>query len=113
MTLAAFLATLTQPAPPDLPPLLIALWNAGARRWDAAHDIAQSIDTPDGAWVHAYLHRVEGDLGNARYWYRRAGRPEATDALDAEWRRVAEALLEAAAAPDAGDRDAAPRDLTV
>jgi hypothetical protein len=51
------------------------------------------MDSADAAWLHAYLHRREGDLGNARYWYRRAGRPEATDTLDAEWIRLAEQFL--------------------
>jgi hypothetical protein len=49
----------------------------------------------DAAWVHAYLHRVEGDLGNARYWYRQAGRSPAAGALDAEWDAIAAALLAA------------------
>src|SRR5829696_4032072 len=93
MTLAELVDTLQRSAPPDLPPLLVALWHAGAKRWDAAHEIAQSIDTPDAAWVHAYLHRVEGDLGNARYWYRRAGQPEGTSDLRAEWRGIVMALL--------------------
>jgi hypothetical protein len=75
-------------------PLLRALWHEARGRWDEAHRIAQDVDTADGAWVHAYLHRREGDLGNARYWYRRADRPEATDALDAEWTRIAETLLQ-------------------
>jgi hypothetical protein len=48
--------------------------------------------TKDAAWVHAYLHRVEGDLSNADYWYRRAGKPAASDALDAEWQRIVDAL---------------------
>jgi len=49
----------------------------------------------DCAWVHAYLHRVEGDLGNARYWYRQAQRPVATAPLTAEWDAIAEILLQA------------------
>ena len=55
--------------------------------------IAQDIDGGDGAWVHAYLHRVEGDLGNAGYWYRQAGQPVAKDSLEAEWERIVSALL--------------------
>ncbi len=60
--------------------------------WDAAHRIVQSIDTPEAAWIHAYLHRVEGDLGNAAYWYRRAGRPGCTGSLEAEREAIRGAL---------------------
>jgi hypothetical protein len=95
MTFDQFTATLERPAPPDLPPLLRALWHAARGEWDAAHEIAQSIETADAAWVHAYLHRVEGDSSNARYWYRRARQPEATDSTPSEWARIAAALLDA------------------
>jgi hypothetical protein len=78
---------------PGLAPPLAALWWAAKGDWDAAHKIVQDEDTSDAAWVHAYLHRVEGDLGNAGYWYRRAGKPEAKDSLKAEWERIASALL--------------------
>jgi hypothetical protein len=61
--------------------------------WDSAHQIAQDDDSRDGAWVHAYLHRKEGDAGNAAYWYRRAAQPVASGALDEEWRSIANALL--------------------
>jgi hypothetical protein len=60
--------------------------------WDQAHKIVQDEGDANSAWVHAYLHRVEGDLGNASYWYRQAGRPVANDSLDAEWERIAAAL---------------------
>lgn len=94
MTLAEFRATLSSSAPPpDLPPLLGALWHDARGEWEAAHHLAQDIESADGAWVHAYLHRKEGDAGNAAYWYRRAGQPVAHDSLDGEWARIAEALL--------------------
>jgi hypothetical protein len=83
----------TAPAPALAPPLA-ALWWAAKGDWDAAHRIVQDEPTRDAAWVHAYLHRVEGDLGNAGYWYRQAGQPAAKDALDAEWERIAAALIE-------------------
>jgi hypothetical protein len=87
-------ATLSDAAPaPGLAPPLKALWWAAKGDWSKAHTIVQDEDTADAAWVHAYLHRVEGDLGNAGYWYRRAGKPAATDSLDAEWERIASALL--------------------
>ena len=80
-----------QPAPSLRPPLA-ALWWAAKGDWDRAHKIVQDESGRDAAWVHAYLHRVEGDLGNAGYWYRQAGQPVAQDALDAEWERIAAAL---------------------
>jgi len=87
-------ATLTDAAPaPDLAPPLKALWWAAKGDWGKAHNIVQDEESADAAWVHAYLHRVEGDLGNASYWYRRAGKPAASDSLDAEWERIAAALL--------------------
>jgi hypothetical protein len=60
--------------------------------WDHAHRIVQDISTPEAAWVHAYLHRVEGDLGNAAYWYRRAGKPECRASLEEEWQELYEAF---------------------
>ncbi|HAJ34643.1 MAG TPA: hypothetical protein DCL15_02955 [Chloroflexi bacterium] len=93
MQLSEFQASLSQPTPPaGLSPALQALWYAAKGDWERAHEITQ----PGGSaldWVHAYLHRVEGDLGNAAYWYRRAGKPVATGALDAEWAELATALL--------------------
>jgi hypothetical protein len=72
VTLADFTATLNRPAPPDVSPALVALWHDARGDWARAHNIAQDIDDASGAWVHAYLHRREGDLANARYWYRQA-----------------------------------------
>ena len=94
MTLAEFRASLTNAKPPSLPPLLVALWHDATGDWDAAHRVAQEIEDEAGAWVHAYLHRKEGDLGNAQYWYRRAQQPTAIDSLEQEWARIAAALLE-------------------
>ena len=81
-------------SPPEgLPPALLALWWDARGDWHAAHELAQSAPDPEGAWVHAYLHRVDGDLANAGYWYRRAGRPAADGDLKEEWRAIAAALL--------------------
>jgi hypothetical protein len=92
--MAEFKASLTGAAPaPGLGALLAALWWAGKGNWDQAHRIAQDVPTAEGSWVHAYLHRVEGDLGNAGYWYRQAGQPVAKDSLETEWERIASALL--------------------
>lgn len=93
MTLDEFRQTLGAAAAPDLPPLLQALWHARTGDWDQAHRIAQDVNGADGAWVHAYLHRKEGDLSNARYWYRQAGREAATEPLEAEWARIVDELF--------------------
>lgn len=79
--------------PPGLSGALLALWHDARGDWDAAHEAAQGDGTADGAWVHAYLHRREGDPANAAYWYRRAGRPVAVCGLEAEWGQIAGALL--------------------
>jgi hypothetical protein len=94
MTLDQFKATLSEHAPPaGLAPALVALWHDACGDWDKAHGVAQDIDDETGAWVHAYLHRKEGDLSNAGYWYRRAGKPPATGSLEAELDAIAAALL--------------------
>lgn len=72
---------------------LLALWWDGQGDWQKAHEIAQDVPGADGAWVHAYLHRKEGDAGNAAYWYRRAGRPVADGDLELEWERIVEEML--------------------
>ena len=72
---------------------LTALWWAGNDNRDKAHDIVMSAEGADCAWVHAYLHRVEGDRDNARYWYRQARREVASGDLAAEWAAIAAALL--------------------
>lgn len=96
MTLTEFRDSLGHRAPPaDAGGALAALWYDARGDWNAAHEAAQEIEDASGAWVHAYLHRKEGDHGNAAYWYRRAGQPVATDTLDAEWSRIAAALLTA------------------
>jgi hypothetical protein len=80
--------------PEDIPLLLQALLLESAGDWASAHRIAQSDGSQDGSWVHAYLHRVEGDLGNASYWYRSAGRAMPEISIDEEWEYIAMALLE-------------------
>jgi hypothetical protein len=76
-----------------LPAPLAALWWAKNGDWDKAHRIVQDETGFDAAWVHAYLHRAEGDLGNAGYWYPQARKPAATGELDAEWAAMVDALL--------------------
>ncbi|MGE9271108.1 MAG: hypothetical protein ACQKBU_09930 [Verrucomicrobiales bacterium] len=82
-------------APAGLAPEAHCLWLAKAGRWDAAHDLCQDLPNPAGAWIHAWLHREEGDYGNACYWYSQAGKaaPKADADLHQEWIEIAEALL--------------------
>jgi len=95
VSMADFKASLSGAAPaPNLEPPLAALWWAANGNWEEAHKIVQGEDTGEAAWVHAYLHRVEGDLGNAGYWYRRAGQPVAKDSLETEWERIVSALTD-------------------
>lgn len=92
--LATFRTSLADTAPVDTAAAPLAgLWWAAKGDWDRAHVIVQDEGSREAAWVHAYLHRIEGDLGNASYWYRQAGQPVAKDALDVEWERIATALL--------------------
>ncbi len=98
MTLADFQRSLTAETPPrHLTPPLAALWWAHKGEWDRAHKLVMDEDGRDAAWVHAHLHRVEGDAGNAAYWYRQAGRPVASGALETEWSAIVAALLAGAA----------------
>ena len=94
MDLDQFRASLDAAEPPGgLAPPLAALWQAAKGDWHTAHGIAQSDKSAEAAWVHAYLHRVEGDESNAGYWYRRAGRPHAKSSLDEEWAAIVAALI--------------------
>lgn len=77
----------------ELPFPLLGLWYDARGDWSGAHEAVQSDDSPEAAWVHAYLHRKEGDVGNAGYWYRRAGKAPASGDFDAEWEQIARALL--------------------
>jgi hypothetical protein len=92
--MADFKASLSGAAPASgLDAPLAALWWAAKGHWDEAHKIVQDQATADSAWVHAYLHRVEGDIGNAGYWYRQAGKPIGSGSLGVEWEAIASELL--------------------
>lgn len=94
MDLAAFRASLSSAEPPAaLSGALRALWLDAGGNWDGAHEAAQADGGRAGDWVHAYLHRKEGDAGNAAYWYRRAGKPVCRASLDEEWAAIASELL--------------------
>jgi hypothetical protein len=77
MSFAEFAASVARDsAPPDgLSAALQALWHDARGAWDKAHACAQEDHSRAGSWVHAYLHRKEGDISNARYWYSKAHRP--------------------------------------
>lgn len=79
--------------PPEMQGALLALLYDARGDWESAHEAAQALATADGAWIHAYLHRKEGDLGNAGYWYKRSGRPIPRCTPDAEWEQIARELL--------------------
>jgi hypothetical protein len=94
MTFEEFKTSLSATTPPaGLHILLQALWQEGKGQWDTAHRLAQSVNNPTGAWVHAYLHRKEGDLSNANYWYAHANRKMPSLSLQQEWEDIVRTLL--------------------
>ena len=96
MTLAEFRSAPDEPVGLGAP--LRALWLDAAGNWAAAHACVQDDDSPEAAWVHAYLHRKEGDSSNAGYWYARAAKPRFQDRLEDEWEAMARALLQGSCA---------------
>lgn len=95
MKLHEFRQSLNATEPPaGLSRALAGLWWDAKGDWKRAHESAQQDEGIEGSWVHAYLHRKEGDLGNATYWYRRAGKPVCGEPLDAEWVGIVIALLD-------------------
>ncbi len=95
MKLDKFKQSLDHDAPPaNLENLAVeVLWFAAKGNWTRAHELAQARDDATGAWVHAYLHRAEGDISNAHYWYRRAGQQPHNGSLGEEWDEIASALI--------------------
>ena len=94
MTYDDFRASLSFAKPPaDLPVLVAALWHLEKDDWHAAHEITQVIESREAAWVHAHLHRVEGDIWNADYWYRKAGKTLPEVLLEDERTAIVKALL--------------------
>lgn len=95
MTFQEFKSTLKETNPPaGIPKNLLALWHDANDSWDKAHDIVQITSGYDGDWIHAYLHRKEGDLSNASYWYSRIGRSRPNITLEEEWEELVVHLLE-------------------
>jgi hypothetical protein len=97
MTYDEFIGSLSSEQPPKkIPDILLALWYDGKNDWEGSHNIAQEIEDKNGSWVHAYLHRKEGDLSNARYWYSRAGKSEPDMSLKQEWESLVRHFIERA-----------------
>jgi hypothetical protein len=94
MTLKEFKESLSQKtAPTGISEYLSALWYDAKGDWEKSHTIIQDIENKTAAWIHAYLHRKEGDKWNADYWYNRAGRKRPVVSLEQEWEAIAEELL--------------------
>jgi hypothetical protein len=94
MTIDQFKESLSLKDPPDeISPYLKALWFDARDDWEKAHTIIQNIEDNTGSWIHAYLHRKEGDLSNADYWYHRAGKKRPAITLQEEWENILKALI--------------------
>lgn len=94
MNYEEFKASLNAGKPPSsISAYLSALWFDAKADWEKAHEIAQDINDANGSWIHAYLHRKEGDTANAGYWYRKAGKQMPAVSLDKEWEEIVRELL--------------------
>lgn len=89
MTFEQFRSTLGSAQPPKGDAILTALWFDARGDWQKAHEIVQDLETREAAWIHAYLHRKEGDISNAQYWYRKAGQSLPQGSLEQEWEMIA------------------------
>ena len=93
-SLEQFKQSLSGSSPPaEVSPYLQSMWYDAKGDWNKAHSVIQNIEDKKAAWVHAYLHRKEGDIGNADYWYRRAGKSRPNDSLENEWQNIVMAFL--------------------
>ena len=93
MEWSEYLASLGQNSPPECQPIMKSLWWDRKGNWEKAHNIAQDIHTSDGSWIHAYLHRKEGDIWNADYWYAKADKSRPETSLDEEWESLVRHFL--------------------
>ncbi len=94
MDAAQFKNSLANDTPPDgLSAAIVALWWDAKGEWSRAHDLVNELESPDAMAVHAYLHRKEGEQGNAEYWYKRAGDEFRRPELEAEWVALVDGLL--------------------
>lgn len=95
MTLQEFNQSLTNISPPkELSDLLQAMWYDAKGDWENSHNIAQQIHSKEGSWIHAYLHRKEGDDGNASYWYAKAGKKFPPTSLQDEQEEITRSLID-------------------
>lgn len=92
MNLQAFTSSLQDDAPPDTSVYLKALWYDAKDNWKTAHNLIDHLEDKTAYWVHAYLHRKEGDIGNADYWYARAGKKRPSTSLQQEWEQLVKVL---------------------
>ncbi|MEO3402933.1 hypothetical protein AAFN85_03460 [Mucilaginibacter sp. CAU 1740] len=93
-TFSEFKESLESSLPPgELSPQLASLWYDAKNNWQRAHGLVDHLDDQGAAWVHAYLHRKEGDSGNADYWYRKAGKLRPVVSLAEEWKLLVEHFL--------------------
>ena len=94
MNFEEFQKSLSASSPPgNLSGYLQSLWYDAKGDWNRSHEIIQNIESTTAAWIHAYLHRKEGDMGNADYWYRRADKKRPGAGLNEEWEAIVKALL--------------------
>jgi hypothetical protein len=94
MNLAAFTSSLQNNIPPDTSVYLKALWYDAKDNWKTAHELVDDLEDKTAYWVHAYLHRKEGDISNADYWYGRAGKKRPASSLQEEWQQLVKELVE-------------------
>ena len=95
MNLEEFKSGLQNTSPPSgLNRYLLALWHDRMGNWQLSHEIVQDIDTQNASWIHAYLHRKEGDKSNALYWYTKAGKNMPDYSLEKEWEDIVRSNLE-------------------
>jgi len=93
MQFEEFSKSLGSAAPPALNKYALSLWYDAAGNWEKAHHIVQDMPGETAAWIHAYLHRKEGDEGNAGYWYHQAGKKMPVYSLENEWEEIVKAVL--------------------
>jgi len=94
MNLISFKESLVENNPPQNSSVYLkALWQERKGNWDKAHHLVQDLEDKNASWIHAYLHRKEGDIGNADYWYRRAGKKRPDVSLENEWEEIVKAML--------------------
>jgi hypothetical protein len=94
MNLSTFKESLSANEPPrNISVYLKSLWYDAKGDWDKAHQLIQDVDDKNASWIHAYLHRKEGDVANSGYWYSRAGKNRSSLSLEKEWEEIVTALV--------------------